>query len=133
GDIAFYDRAAEELEAYAKKYAGEKDAHDAMSDAVFYRKGIGDDAKAIEDTKYYIKTFGRKKPQEAANAAFSLTSIYEKQGNDDAVVKHLKDYIRTHGKKGGADKLVIAHAKIGQILFRQSCPVKEIDGACVKI
>src|SRR5690606_20820425 len=80
-----------------------------------------------------IKTFGRKKPQEAANAAFSLTSIYEKQGNDDAVVKHLKDYIRTHGKKGGADKLVIAHAKIGQILFRQSCPVKEIDGACVKI
>ncbi len=133
GDIAFYDRAADELEAYAKKYAGEKDAHDAMSDAVFYRKGIGDDAKAIEDTKYYIKTFGKKKPQEAANAAFSLTSIYEKQGNDDAVIKHLKDYIRTHGKKGGADKLVIAHAKIGQILFKQSCPVKEIDGACVKI
>lgn len=133
GDIAFYDRAAEELEAYAKKYAGEKDAHDAMSDAVFYRKGIGDDAKAIENTKYYIKTFGKKKPAEAAEAAFSLTSIYEKQGNDDAVVKHLKDYIRTHGKKGGADKLVIAHAKIGQILFKQSCPVKEVDGACVKI
>jgi tetratricopeptide (TPR) repeat protein len=133
GDIAFYDRAAEELERYAAKYAGEKDAHDAMSDAVFYRKGIGDDAKAIEDTKYYVKTFGRKKPAEAANAAFSLTSIYEKQGNKEAVVKHLKDFIRTHGAKGGADKLVIAHAKIGQILYSQSCPVKEIDGACVKI
>jgi tetratricopeptide (TPR) repeat protein len=100
---------------------------------VFYRKGIGDDAKAIEDTKYYVKTFGKKKPQEAANAAFSLTSIYEKQGDKEQVVKHLKDYIRTHGSKGGADKLVIAHAKIGQILYSQSCPVKEIDGACVKI
>jgi tetratricopeptide (TPR) repeat protein len=133
GDIAFYDRAAEELEKYAVKYAGEKDAHDAMSDAVFYRKGIGDDAKAIEDTKYYIKTFGNKKPAEAANASFSLVSIYEKQGDKEAVIKHLKEYIRTHGKKGGADKLVIAHAKIGQILFEQSCPVKGVDGACVKI
>jgi TolA-binding protein len=133
GDIAFYDRAAEELERYAQKYAGEKDAHDAMSDAVFYRKGIGDDAKAIEDTKYYIKTFGSKKPKEAANAAFSLTSIYEKQGDKDAVVRHLREYIRTHGAKGGADKLVIAHAKIGQILFEQSCPVKQVDGSCVKI
>ncbi len=133
GDIAFYDRAATELEAYAKKYAGEKDAHDAMSDAVFYRKGIGDDDKAIEDTKYYVKTFGSKKPQEAAAASFSLTSVYEKQGDNDAVVKHLKEYIRQWGSKGGADKLVIAHAKIGKILFDQSCPVKLVDGSCVKI
>jgi tetratricopeptide (TPR) repeat protein len=133
GDIAFYDRASEELENYAKKYAGEKDAHDAMSDAVFYRKGIGDDAKAIEDTKYYIKTFGTKMPSEAANASFSLTTIYEKQGDKDAVIKHLRDYIRQFGSKGGADKLVIAHAKIGQILWEQSCPVKPVNGSCVKI
>ena len=133
GDIAFYDRASEKLEQYAKKYAGEKDAYDAMSDAVFYRKGIGDDAKAIEDTKYFVKTFGSKKPAEAAKAAFSLISIYEKQGDNDAVVKNLRDYIRQHGGKGGADLLVIAHAKIGQILFKESCPVKQIDGSCVKI
>jgi tetratricopeptide (TPR) repeat protein len=133
GDIAFYDRASDKLEQYAKKYAGEKDAYDAMSDAVFYRKGIGDDDKAIADTKYFIDTFGKKKPSEAANAAFSLTSIYEKRGDNDAVIKHLKDYIRTWGTKGGEDKLVIAHAKIGQILWHQSCPVKEVDGSCVKI
>lgn len=133
GDIAFYDRASDKLEQYAKKYAGEKDAYDAMSDAVFYRKGIGDDDKAIADTKYFIDTFGKKKPSEAANAAFSLTSIYEKRGDNDAVIKHLRDYIRTWGTKGGADKLVIAHAKIGQILWHQSCPVKEVDGSCVKI
>ena len=60
-----------------------------MSDAVFYRKGIGDDDKAIADTKYFIDTFGTKKPTEAADAAFSLTSIYEKQGDNDAVIKHL--------------------------------------------
>ncbi len=133
GDVAFYEKAAEKLEEYAKKYAGEKDAYNAMSDAVFYRKGIGDDAKAIENTKFFIKTFGPKKPQEASNAMFSLTSVYEKQGDGDAVIKHLRDYIRQFGTKGGEDRLIIAYSKIGATLWAQSCPVKMVDGACVKI
>jgi tetratricopeptide (TPR) repeat protein len=133
GDIAYYDRAADKYELYAKKYAGEKDAYDVMSDAVFFRKGIGDDPKAIDDTKYFVKTFSAKKPQEAANAMFSLTTVYEKQGDGDVVIKHLRDYIRQFGDKGGADRLVVAYAKIGQILWHQSCPVKEVDGSCVRI
>jgi tetratricopeptide (TPR) repeat protein len=133
GDIAYYDRASDKLEQYAKKYAGEKDAYDAMSDAVFYRKGIGEDAKAIENTKYFIRTFGQKKPQEAANAMFSMTGIYEKQGDGDAVIKHLREYIHQFNERGGADRVVIAYAKIGQVLWQKSCPVKEVDGSCVKI
>lgn len=137
GDVAFYDKASEKLEEYAKKYAGEKDAYQAMNDAVFYRKGIGDDAKAIDDTKFFIKTFGPKKPDEAANAMFSLTSVYEKdmvKDQGEAVIKHLREYIRQYGTKGGADRLVIAYAKIGQILWNQSCPLKKQEnGACVTI
>ena len=104
-----------------------------MNDAVFYRKGIGDDGKAIDDTKYFIKTFGTKKPSEAAAAHFSLASVYEKQGDKDAVIKHFREYIRLYGAKGGDDRLVVANAKIGQILWEQSCPVKQVDGSCVKI
>ena len=133
GDIAYYDRASDKLEEYAKRYGGEQDAYDAMNDAVLYRKGIGDDAKAIEDTKYFVKTFGPKRPKEAASAMFSLTGIYEKQGDGDVVIKHLRDYIRQFGEKGGADRMVVAYAKIGQVLWHQSCPVKEIDGACIKV
>jgi tetratricopeptide (TPR) repeat protein len=133
GDVAFYEKASEKLEEYAKKYAGEKDAYSAMSDAVFFRKGIGQDDKAIDNTKFFIKTFGAKKPQEAANAHFSLTTVFEKQGDGDAVVKHLRDYIRQFGAKGGSDRLIIAQAKIGQTLWNQSCPVKQVDGSCVKI
>ncbi len=133
GDIAFYDRASDKLEEYAKKYAGEKDAHDAMNDAVLYRKGLGDDAKAIEDTKYFIKTFGAKNSQDAANASYSLASIAEKNGDKDGVVKQLRDYIHDFNERGGSDKLVIAYVRIGQILWEQSCPVKQIDGSCVKV
>src|SRR5260221_5554184 len=85
GDIAYYDRASDKLEEYALKYAGEKDAHDALNDAVLYRKGLGDDDKAIKDTKDFIKTFGSKNAQDAANASFSLTSIYEKGADREAV------------------------------------------------
>jgi tetratricopeptide (TPR) repeat protein len=133
GDIAFYDNAASKYEQYAKKYAGEADAYALMSDAVFFRKGIGDDAKAIDNTRYFIKTFAAKKPKEAANAMFSLTGIFEKQGDGDAVIRHLRDYIRQFGDRGGADRLVIAHAKIGQVLWKQSCPVKEVDGSCIRV
>jgi len=133
GDIAFYDRASEKLEEYAKKYAGEKDAYDAMSDAVFFRKGIGDDQKAIDNTKYFVKTFSAKNPAAAANASFSLTSVYEKQGDIDATIAHLRGYIRTFGAKGGIDRLVIAQTKIGTMLWHASCPGKETDGSCVRI
>src|SRR5215475_13464171 len=133
GDIALYDQASDQLEQYARKYAGEKDAHDAMSEAVFFRKGIGDDTKAIDDTKYFVKMFSQKKPQEAANAMFGLTGVYEKQGDGDAVIKHLREYIHQFGDRGGADRLVVAYTKIGEVLWHQSCPVKEVDGSCIKV
>jgi TolA-binding protein len=132
-DMAKYGEAAQTLEQYAKKYAGETDAFDAMSDAVFFYKGVGNDAKAIEDTRYFVRTYGAKKPAEAAAAAFSLTAIYEKQGDADALIKHLRAYIRDHGSKGGAARLVTAHSKLGLTLLRASCPVTGVDGACVKV
>ena len=92
GDIAFYDRASDKLEEYAKKYAGEKDAYDAMSDAVFYRKGIGDDAKAIADTKYFIKTFGTKKPAgRRERELLADLDLREAAATTTRSIKHLRD------------------------------------------
>src|SRR5512139_3768211 len=105
GDVAFYEKAAEKLEEYAKKYAGEDDAYAALSDAVLYRKGNGQDDKAIDNTKFFVRMFGAKHPQDAANAMFSMTSVYEKQGDGDAVVRHLREYLRQFGARGGADRL----------------------------
>lgn len=131
--IAWYRESAQKLEEYAKRFAGEKDAYDAMNDAVFYRKGIGDDEKAIENTNYFIKTFGGKKPAEAASAYFSLTSIYEKQGDKDKVVSHLRAYLKKYGEKGGADRAIVAWAKIGEILWDQSCKAKTVNGSCIRV
>lgn len=133
GAIAHYEKAAQKYELYAKRYGGEKDAPDALQNAVTYRKGIGQDKEAIEDIENFVKAYKKKMSDEAASAMFGLAGIYENQGNKDMVVKSYKRYIKEIGKSGGNDRLLIANAKIGEILWQQSCKGGGIDGACVKI
>lgn len=135
-DVAWYKQAAERYEFFAEKFGGEKEAYQALSDAVFFRKGIGDDEQARKNTEFFIKKFGKRRKDEAASALFSMTGIYEKKRGRDAedlVIKHLRRYIKTYGKKGGIDRRIIAHAKIGMLLWKQSCPVRGVDGACIKV
>jgi hypothetical protein len=127
-DTASYEKAAEKLEEYATKYAGEKDAHDALSDAIYYRRSIGHRDKAIANTQYFIKTFGAKKPREAADASWSLQALYEDNPNQS--IKHLREYLRSYGSKGSGERVVIANAKIGQLLWKQSCRGATFDGLC---
>ena len=131
GSIAEYAKAAEKYEAYSKRYGGEKDAPDALQNAVTYRKGIGHDKEAIANIESFVKKYRKKMKEEAAAAMFGLAGIYENQGNDDMVVKSFKRYIKEIGKGGGTDRLLIANAKIGEIAWKQSCKNTE-DGACVK-
>ncbi|MBA2538539.1 MAG: tetratricopeptide repeat protein [Deltaproteobacteria bacterium] len=131
--IAFYKEAAEKLEEYATKYAGEDNAFPALSDAVQFRKGIGDDAKALANTRQFIQMFGKTKPAEAATAFFSMTSIYEKQGDLDKLAAHLRAYLVQWGSVGGGDRRVIAQAKLGQALWQAACPVATIDGTCMRM
>jgi tetratricopeptide (TPR) repeat protein len=135
GAIAYYPDAASKFEEYSKKFGGEKDAANALANAVFYRKGIGQDDKAIKDIEDFVKAYGKKKQhvKEAAAALFGMTGIYEKTGNDDKVLKHLARYLKTFGKKGGVDWEIAAHVKMGEILWKRSCPVKGVDGACISI
>jgi tetratricopeptide (TPR) repeat protein len=133
GDLAKYADAAQQLEAYAKRYAGEPDAYDAMSDAVFYYKGTGNDTKAIENTRYVEQMWGKTKPTAAADAAFSLITIYEKRGDTAALIKYLREYIAKHAADGGRAHLVIAYSKLGEALMRASCPIDATYGACVKV
>jgi len=67
---AQYREAAERLEAYAGSFAGEGDAYRTLSDAVQFRKGLGDDKQAIADTEKFVAMFGAKQPAEAAGALF---------------------------------------------------------------
>jgi len=129
---AFYREAAAQLEEYAQKYAGEDDAYQALSDAVLYRKGTGDDARAIEDTMTFVRLFGVKRRAEAAAAFWSIGAILEKQGELEKVGAHYKAYVAKFGDVD-AGRAVMAWTKAGVALYQRACPVKLVDGSCVKI
>jgi tetratricopeptide (TPR) repeat protein len=135
-DLAYFESAAKYFEAFADKYGAEKEAPQALSTAVFFRRGLGQDAKAIDDARTFVKSYrtGRHaKRQEAAAVEFSIGQIYASQKNWDKLIKHYNSYLKTWGKDGGVDRQILAHVRIGEVLWRQSCPVKGVNGACIDV
>jgi len=126
--IAMYDRAAERLEDYAKRYAGERDAGDALAEAIRLRAALGDAVKQIEDTKLWIRTFGAKRKAEAAAAQLALLSVYD---GDDAIAL-LREYLREFAAVD-PNLTIAAHVELADRLRAKACPVHAIDRLCVKV
>jgi tetratricopeptide (TPR) repeat protein len=97
--------------------------------------GQGDYDKAIDDAQLFVKNYGkrRKYASKTAGVYFSLGAIYEGRNEPDKVVKHYNKYLKKWGRKGGKDRQVRAHVKIAEVLWDQSCPVKDVNGACIKM
>jgi tetratricopeptide (TPR) repeat protein len=136
-DIAAFEPAAKYYEDFASKYPGEKEAPIALNTAAFFRRGLGDNDKSFEDTKLFTKDFGGRKEfiDQAAGVNFYEYQIYEQKKDTDGLQKHLQSYLKEWGLKGGVDRQIIAHAKIGEILWRESCtaPGGGVNGACIEI
>ncbi len=130
---ASYREAAGKLEEYATKYAGEEDAYRALSDAVTFRKGVGDDAQAIADTKLFVRRFGASHPAPAADAAWTLAAIYDKQGDLDRLATHLRGWLARYGAAASADRVVMAWTRIGDAEWKRACPVVTVDGVCARV
>lgn len=128
--IAEYDRAAARFEDYASKYAGEKDARDALENAITLRRALGDRDKRVADTRMFVTLYGARSPKDAADAMYALVSAYDTPADQ---VKALREYTKTYGSKAAHEQLAAAYGRLGDVLWRQSCPVRPVDGLCVKI
>src|SRR5262249_52023710 len=124
-----FDRAAAKLEEYAQKFAGEKDAYDALSDAIYYRAALGDGQKQIEDTRMFQRNYGAKRRAEAAQAQLGLLPLFD--DDPDGAADVLRGYLKRF--RGDDEHVVIARVKLAELLWTKSCPVKPIDGLCVKL
>ena len=126
-----FEEAAGQLEEYARVLAGERDAPAVLATAALYRAALGEDDQARADARIFIERYKHRRTQEVAAADLALANILEDRLDDEAMVTRLQEYIDTWGDRGGVDRLITAHVKIGEIRWRQSCPVKSVDGACV--
>ncbi|MEO8700828.1 MAG: hypothetical protein ABI867_12335 [Kofleriaceae bacterium] len=130
--IGVLDRAAALFDEYATKYAGEKDAADALWNAILLRDALGDDAAQIAAAQKYSKLYGAKRKPEVAALMFSLADVYAKQGRP-ALIAHLRTYLREFGNAGGDDRLLRVYARLGELLLAQACGAPGTDGLCMKL
>ena len=134
--LAWYSRASAFYEKYAKKFPGEKEAPEALQNAIVFRLGRGEYKKAADNSRLFARNYGKRRKFASRTAAvnFSLGAIYEHRNDKPAIVRHYKTYLAKWGRHGGIDKQIQAHVKIGTILWEKSCPLSNpINGACVKV
>ncbi len=131
--LAFYSEAAKRYEEFANKFPGEKQSITALGNAYTFRLGLGEFDKAIDDMNAFVKYYGAKKRAMAANVVFQMSEVYEKQNKMDDLAKHLQTYLKKWGSKGGIDKQILAYFKLGQIMWKKSCPQEGVNGACIKV
>ena len=133
--LAWYSRAADHYEKFAKQFPGEANAPKALQNAIVFRLGRGEHQRAIEDATLYAKNYGGrpKYAERTAAVVFSLGAIYKQTNRTEAILEHYKSYLRKWGRKGGADRKILAHVRIGKALWQASCPVEGVNGACIKV
>ncbi len=129
--IAVYDHAAKHLERFASRFPGEADSPQALGNAYTFRAAMGDYDRALADLKEFVRLYGARRPREAADAFFQMGEIYEKQNRPDLQVAHLQAYLATWAARGSVDKEIIAHFKLGEHLWKRSCPREGEQGACL--
>jgi tetratricopeptide (TPR) repeat protein len=131
--LALYPKAADYYESFATKYPSEDGksctdvekaadacpkASDALQDAVFFRLGLGDDQKAVDDAKLYEKNFSKKYARETSQVIYSLASIYERQGDWKKVAEHYQDYLKDYGRQALPNEEIRANTQIGVALWK---------------
>jgi tetratricopeptide (TPR) repeat protein len=116
--IAVYDQAADWYERYAKTYPAGDKADQALSDAVVLRLGLGQEKEAIEDTDFFLKTYGSKKPAQTAQVAFAIGAHYVEREDWDMARKRLSGAMKLIDANATLDVQVQAHALLGRTYIR---------------
>jgi TolA-binding protein len=128
--IAFYGEAAEKYEHYAAQFPKDMHAPEALQNAYLFRLGLGEDSKAASDLDKYEEIYRKK---DVVLAAKIFWSKHELLAGDAERLAHARAYVADYGAKGGADRLAVAEAAIGQILWRQSCNEPLRYDSCVSV
>ncbi len=127
--LAIYDTAADYYEQFATKYPSEDGktcsdaeksagtctvAHEALQNAIFFRLGLGDEEKAVEDAKTYERNYSHKFPRETSQVKYSLGSIYERQQDWNKVITHYTGFISAYKRTAMPDELIQANVNVGR-------------------
>lgn len=127
--LAIYSKAAEYYEEFARKYPGElgKDcsesdrkagtctiASEALENAVFFRLGLGEEDKALEDARLYNANYKTRLPRETAQVAFSLGALYDGRKDWKKVLEYYTEFLKKHQRQALPHQVIRANVQIGK-------------------
>ncbi|PRP95123.1 tetratricopeptide repeat protein [Enhygromyxa salina] len=128
--IAEYEHAATRLEQFAKRYAKHEQTPAALQNAYLFRVGLSQRDQAMRDLADYERLYSRSSDKQAAPIFWSRRDLLD---SVKAQRKHALDYIARYDQAGGLDRLVVAHAVVAQIDWRQSCREPLLLDTCISI
>jgi tetratricopeptide (TPR) repeat protein len=127
--LAMYDMAAENYEKFGSKYPGElgekctdaekkagtcANAKEALQNAVFFRLGLGNEEKAVEDAKLFDNNYRKRYPREVSQVNYSLGSIYERQGNWKKAIDHYSSFVKQFKRTAMPHEIIQANVSAGR-------------------
>jgi tetratricopeptide (TPR) repeat protein len=130
--LAYYAKAADSYEAFAKKYPGEPEAAAALANATTFREGLGEPDAALGDMASFVGFYDQRRPHDAAAVFFQMAEVHERSGDTERLRAHLEEYLAKWARRGGLDREVEARFRLGELAWRASCPRPAADGACVQ-
>jgi tetratricopeptide (TPR) repeat protein len=131
-NIAAFEAAADNYEKFAEHWPGERDAPNALSRAAFLRRGLGDINHARDDAKHFFERYGQRSDLVDTAAALALAQAQALEGDPARLADHLEKYLHDYGARGGIDRQLIAHVKLGELAWRASCPIAGVGGSCIE-
>jgi hypothetical protein len=113
--IASYTKAAQYYEDFARRYAGEKEAPEALQNATVFRIGLGQDDEAIENMGLFERSYAARRELKAqtATVVFSIGSIFMRREDWRAAETHYASFLKRYGGAANADELIQAHTSLG--------------------
>lgn len=121
-----FTEAAAVREEYSQKYPAEPDASDELRNAITYRIALGDNAKAIDDGRRWIKTYAAKQDVVAGRVALQIAPV-----SGDQEGKWLAETLQKY-KLSDAERL---HAMVRQaeLIWAASCKGKDLCVAPIPV
>jgi len=107
-----FQLAADNYRAFAKKYSGEPEAPEALSNAITFYIGLGKTDEAFDTVKLFEKNYSKREPAMTATVVFSSGYIYINAEDWEKVRKHYSSYLKRYSKAKLIDEQVQANVFI---------------------
>jgi tetratricopeptide (TPR) repeat protein len=116
--IAVYEESANWYERYARENPKSDKAPEALSDAVVFRLGLGQEGEAIKDSELFNKNYGSSKPAQTAQIAFAIGAHYIEKEDWAEARKKLSSAMSLIDRNATIDVQIQAHGLLGRVFVK---------------